>query len=216
MTRIKGQLTTADYLPMDTFRKLIDALEEDHEYLWATYCWLSFCTAFRASDVRSLRWKDVLNRSQLVKMEQKTGKSRRVKFNRCVREKIHSLYELRGRPDMNRLIFMNPKAIRIHWNTSTVCSKCGASNTGFPSMPSPPIASARPSGVTFMKQRIAMPKGWSCSTRYSVTPNWKRHAAISDWLRRISTRYSSPSNSNFQAGLSIIMIEARLYFNSKA
>ena len=109
MTRIKGQLTTADYLSMDAFRKLIDALEEDRKYLWATYCWLSFCTAFRASDVRSLRWKDVLNRSQLVKIEQKTGKSRRVKFNRCVREKIRNLYELQGCPDMNRLIFMNPK-----------------------------------------------------------------------------------------------------------
>lgn len=109
MTRIKGQLTTADYLSMDAFRKLVEALEKDRKYLWVTYCWLSFCTAFRASDVRSLRWKDVLDRSQIVKMEKKTGKSRRVKFNQCVREKIRNLYELQGRPDADRLIFMNPK-----------------------------------------------------------------------------------------------------------
>ena len=100
MTRIRGQLTTADYLPMDTFRKLLDALEKDGEYLWATYCWLSFCTAFRASDVRTLRWKDVLNRNQLVKTEKKS---------RYVQEKTRHLYGLQGIPDVENLIFMNPQ-----------------------------------------------------------------------------------------------------------
>lgn len=75
MTRIKGQLTTADYLPIEVFRKLLDDLERDHEYLWETYCWLSFCTAFRASDVRTLQWRDVLRRQELVRIEKKTGKT---------------------------------------------------------------------------------------------------------------------------------------------
>ena len=96
MTRIRGQLTTADYLPMDMFRKLLDALEKDGEYLWATYCWLSFCTAFRASDVRTLRWKDVLGRNRLVKTEKKTRKSRMVKFSLYVQEKTRHLYDLRA------------------------------------------------------------------------------------------------------------------------
>ena len=109
MTRIRGQLTTADYLPMDMFRKLLDALEKDGEYLWATYCWLSFCTTFRASDVRTLRWKDVLNRNQLVKTEKKTRKSRMVKFSRYVQEKTRHLYGLQGIPDVENLIFMNPQ-----------------------------------------------------------------------------------------------------------
>lgn len=109
MTRIRGQLTTADYLPMDMFRKLLDALEKDGEYLWATYCWLSFCTAFRASDVRTLRWKDVLNRNRLVKTEKKTRKSRMVKFSRYVQEKTRHLYGLQGSPDVENLIFMNPQ-----------------------------------------------------------------------------------------------------------
>ena len=81
MTRIKGQLTTADYLPIDEFHKLIRGLESDGDYMWATYCWLSFCTAFRCSDVRTLRWRDVLNRSELTRIEQKTKKSRMVKFS---------------------------------------------------------------------------------------------------------------------------------------
>ena len=55
MTRIKGQLTTADYLPYKEFLRLLDALDRDGEYLGETYCWLSFCTAFRASNVRTLK-----------------------------------------------------------------------------------------------------------------------------------------------------------------
>ncbi len=108
MTRIKGQLTTADYLPINDFHKLLNALEKDGEYLWETYCWLSFCTAFRASDVRTLQWKDVLNKQELVKIERKTKKSRLVKFSRDVQAKTQHLYELQGCPSVDDLIFANP------------------------------------------------------------------------------------------------------------
>lgn len=109
MTRIKGQLTTADYLPIDEFLKLIDSLERDGEYMWETYCWISFCTAFRCSDVRTLRWRDVLNRSELVRIEQKTKKSRMVKFSNDVQLKIQYLYEQSGCPDADALILSNAR-----------------------------------------------------------------------------------------------------------
>lgn len=109
MTRIRGQLTTADYLPIDSFHKLLGALEQDREYLWETYCWLSFCTAFRASDVRMLRWRDVLNRHELVYIERKTKKSRLVKFSRDVQDKTRYLYELQGCPDIAGYIFENQR-----------------------------------------------------------------------------------------------------------
>ncbi len=108
MTRIKGQLTTADYLPIEEFHRVLDAMEQDGEYLWVTYFWLSFCTAFRASDVRMLRWKDVLNKEVLVKEEQKTKKCRQVKFSRSAQVKTRRLYELLGSPDTENLIFANP------------------------------------------------------------------------------------------------------------
>ena len=87
MTRIKGQLTTADYLPIAEYNRLVRGLEKDGEYLWETYCWLSFCTACRASDVRTLRWKDILGKSTMTRIEQKTKKNRLIKFNRDVQEK---------------------------------------------------------------------------------------------------------------------------------
>jgi len=108
MTRIKGQLTTADYLPYKEFLRLLDALDRDGEYLGETYCWLSFCTAFRASDVRTLKWKDVLGKKELVRIEQKTQKSRKVKFNAGVVEKTAGLYEKLGRRATDSYIFANP------------------------------------------------------------------------------------------------------------
>lgn len=109
MTRIKGQLTTADYLPYKEFLRLLEALDRDGEYLGETYCWLSFCTAFRASDVRTLKWKDVLGKKELVRVEQKTQKSRKVKFNAGVVEKTAGLYEKLGRPATDSYIFANPR-----------------------------------------------------------------------------------------------------------
>lgn len=112
MTRIKGQLTTADYLPYKEFLRLLDELDRDGEYLGETYCWLSFCTAFRASDVRTLKWKDVLGKKELVRVEQKTQKSRKVKFNAGVVEKTAGLYERLGRPATENYIFANPRTGR--------------------------------------------------------------------------------------------------------
>lgn len=108
MTRIKGQLTTAEYLPITEYRRLLQELEKDGLYLWETYCWLSFCTAFRASDVRALRWKDVLGKNELVRTEQKTKKNRLIKFNQEVREKNTMLYGQLGNPDTQQYIFANP------------------------------------------------------------------------------------------------------------
>lgn len=109
MTRIKGQLTTADYLPIAEYYRLLQELEKDGLYLWEAYCWLSFCTACRASDVRPLRWKDILGKSAMTRIEQKTKKNRLIKFNRDVQEKNRFLYEMLGRPDPEQYIFLSPR-----------------------------------------------------------------------------------------------------------
>ena len=112
MTRIKGQLTTADYLPIAEYNRLVRGLEKDGEYLWETYCWLSFCTACRASDVRTLRWKDILGKDTLTQIERKTKKNRLIKFNRDVQEKNLFLYGMLGQPDPEQYIFLSPRTGR--------------------------------------------------------------------------------------------------------
>lgn len=103
----KNQLTTSDYLQFNEYDRLLGRLHEDKEYLWELYARLSFCTACRVSDVLSLKWKDVLNQSLLVIVEQKTKKTRKIPFNASVKNKIVELYSLLGSPNINELIFVS-------------------------------------------------------------------------------------------------------------
>ena len=109
MSREKGRLTTADYLPIKEFNRLVDGLHSDGLYMWELYCRLSFCMALRASDVLSLVWEDILDKESLDKIEKKTSKARRITFNDSVRQKIKELYTLQGEPNKKGSPFLNPK-----------------------------------------------------------------------------------------------------------
>lgn len=106
---VKGQITTAEPLEFKDFLRLLSGLHEDGNYLWELYCCISFCTACRISDVRSMTWKDVLERDALYKIEQKTGKTRQIPFNENVQRRITSLYKLLGSPDKREPVICNPK-----------------------------------------------------------------------------------------------------------
>ena len=114
MSRDKGKLTTADYLSIEDFNRLVDGLHNDGLYMWELYCRLSFCTALRASDVLTLTWQDILNREFLDKTEKKTQKGRRITFNSSVQQKIKELYTLQGEPDKKGSPFLNPKTQTVY------------------------------------------------------------------------------------------------------
>ncbi len=101
----KNQLTTADHLEYSEYLKLVDGLHEDKEYFWELYARLSFCTACRASDVLQLRWVDVLDKTETVVLEKKTGKPRKISFNKSVRDKLRELWTLMGCPNKALYIF---------------------------------------------------------------------------------------------------------------
>lgn len=109
MTRIKGQLTTADYLKMEDFNRLMDGLHNDGLYVWELFCRLAFCAGLRVSDVLSLKWKDILNTNTLGKVERKTQKGRQIILNESVRDKISELYKLLGSPGRELSAVCNPK-----------------------------------------------------------------------------------------------------------
>lgn len=109
MTRIKGQLTTADYLTLEDFNRLVEGLHKDGKYLWELYCRLSFCMALRGSDILSLYWRDILNTQDVIKKEQKTSKCRHIHFHTSVKEKITELYKLLETPDINSPVFYNSR-----------------------------------------------------------------------------------------------------------
>lgn len=101
----KNQLTKSDYLSMPELKKLLNGLHKDKKYIWELYVRISFCTALRASDVLSLTWADILNRSYLLWTERKTGKTRKIPLNDRVQRYIDELYLLLKRPNPNELIF---------------------------------------------------------------------------------------------------------------
>lgn len=101
----KNQLTKSDYLAMPELKKLLNGLHRDKKYIWEFYARLSFCTALRASDVLSLTWADIINRSYLVKTEKKTGKTRKIAFSERTQRYIDEAYLLMKKPNPNELIF---------------------------------------------------------------------------------------------------------------
>ena len=101
----KNQLTKSDYLAMPELKKLLNGLHRDKKYIWEFYARLSFCTALRASDVLSLTWADIINRSYLVKTEKKTGKTRKIAFSKRTQRYIDEAYLLMKKPNPNELIF---------------------------------------------------------------------------------------------------------------
>ena len=101
----KNQLTKSDYLAMPELKKLLNGLHRDKKYIWELYARLSFCTALRASDVLSLTWADIINRSYLVKTEKKTGKTRKIAFSERTQRYIDEAYLLMKKPNPNELIF---------------------------------------------------------------------------------------------------------------
>lgn len=73
-------------------------LHRDGYYRDELYFILAYTTALRVSDLRMLKWEDVLNRTCLVVTEKKTGKTRPIPFNDEFRKIVSELYDLLGHP----------------------------------------------------------------------------------------------------------------------
>lgn len=106
----KGTLTAADYFQYDEFKRLVDCLVKDGQHIWAFYCLLSFCLGLRSSDVRKLKWQDVLNKRSVVVTEQKTGKTKGIPIGQNTADHITKMYELAGNPSLDAYIFCTSKA----------------------------------------------------------------------------------------------------------
>lgn len=106
----KGTLTAADYFQYDEFKRLVDCLVKDGQHIWAFYCLLSFCLGLRSSDVRKLKWQDVLNKRSVVVTEQKTGKTKGIPIGQNTADHITKMYELAGTPSLDTYIFCTSKA----------------------------------------------------------------------------------------------------------
>lgn len=106
----KGTITTADYMDYDEFKRLVECLAKDHKRIWAFYCMMSFCLGLRASDVRKLKWGDVLNRKSVIVTEKKTQKTKGIPVGTKTMENISKMYEEENCPKLNSYIFSSKRS----------------------------------------------------------------------------------------------------------
>lgn len=110
---IKGQKITSDYIEWDKLQNLILKLERDGEYKFSLLMSIGSYTGLRISDILNLQWKDILDKDLIELREKKTGKSRRIKLNPTLKEKIdRASGHLDNDPD--EFIFLNK------FDTSTI------------------------------------------------------------------------------------------------
>lgn len=114
MSRTKGLSTVADYLSPEELQKLFIGLHNDKLYLWEAYCKISYITAFRISDLLTTKWGDIIDKSQLTKIERKTQKARTISFNSDIVLDITQVYKLLGSPDQSLLVMLNPKTQKAY------------------------------------------------------------------------------------------------------
>ena len=106
---LKGQKTTSDYIKKDPLEKLISELKADGELRMAFYMSFGFTSALRISDILSTKWGDILDKKSFLKIEQKTGKERKIDFSLSAQQQIKDFYLMFGSPDLNSPILVNVK-----------------------------------------------------------------------------------------------------------
>lgn len=103
----KNSYTTADYLPWDTAMSLIRKLYKDGDYRMSLLIGCGCFFGLRISDLRCLRWNQILERDEFTVYEYKTGKRRVVRINKGFQEHIRKCYDAMEVRDDESACFQN-------------------------------------------------------------------------------------------------------------
>jgi len=101
---LKFSKTTADYLPWSDMIVLVQKLERDSKLLFALLISVGAYTGLRISDLRLLRWEQLLDQEYLEIIETKTKKFRKIKLNAMLLEVVKRLFRQSG-ADSASLLF---------------------------------------------------------------------------------------------------------------
>ena len=103
----KHSFTTADYLPWDMAMNLIRKLYKEGYYRTSLLIGCGCFFGLRISDLLSLKWEQIINKSSFSIEEQKTGKHREIRINAGFAEHIKDCYMAMGITDESRQCFLN-------------------------------------------------------------------------------------------------------------
>lgn len=88
-----GAHVSADYLEWDEMLRLVHCLYRDKEYVMCVFIGVGAFSGLRVSDIKQLRWCDILSPEPIKVVEQKTGKTRVIKWNKEFQEHVQRCYD---------------------------------------------------------------------------------------------------------------------------
>lgn len=106
---LKYQNTTADFLPWESFEKFLLLLERDKEYNFLLLVSTGVFFALRISDILSLKWKDILNKKEIMIVEKKTKKKRTIPILSKHQNIIYRCYKHKNEPYLEDFIIISRK-----------------------------------------------------------------------------------------------------------
>ena len=104
---IKGQYTTADYLPWSEAMQLVKKLYRDGRYRDSLLLATGFMTGLRISDILRLTFADILNGNMLIINEKKTGKRREIPLSIDYKKHVEDCFKALGLSDTSKPMFLS-------------------------------------------------------------------------------------------------------------
>lgn len=104
---IKHSNTTSDYLEWDTMLYLVHRLYRDENYRISLLIGCGCFFGLRISDLKTLRWEQLLDGNSFELLEKKTGKRRIVRINPGFQKHIKDCYKRLGSPEKDEPVFLS-------------------------------------------------------------------------------------------------------------
>jgi len=105
----KYSRTTADYLSWDQNLNLIRKLFNDGDYRISLLVAIGSFGGLRISDILKLKWEDILDKNEIVMVENKTHKSREIKINPQLKQHIKECYSQLDLKSTDQPVFLSQK-----------------------------------------------------------------------------------------------------------
>ena len=114
---LRNTKTTADYIPWDSAINVVHRLYKDKNYVMSLFVACGIFTGLRVTDLRALRWNQLLDGGILTVVEHKTKKERQIKLNPDFVEHVRLCYDAMGIKNSNEHCFLSQKktVISIQW-----------------------------------------------------------------------------------------------------
>ena len=105
----KNSHTTADYIPWDSAINVVHRLYKDGNYRMSLFVATGIFTGLRVTDLRALRWNDLMGEDTIAIIEHKTKKRREIKLNHDFQQHVKDCYQKLAISNPNEHCFLSQK-----------------------------------------------------------------------------------------------------------